>query len=281
MTNHSVNGHMSDDNQLCDGPTTFPYLLTLDEDTGLLDDEQLEVTALEEEPKESPPNLSVTTPTTNLITAAFATTPFTANAPTNVNTGTESTHLINDTLTTLRNRLAEAQKEIAELRHIAYQNEMRALEQGVRIIAMENTISQLINLYPITGNTNHEMRNPITQAAQHGKTTHGDTGTKATNYKRKFGESSNHSLTQPKAKRAKTVQTYAAEPKMKTYKGNKPFCSPCNCHHTGPCGAPRSHCKRYGHQTKDCKVKTCFECGNAGHFRIERPKLNNNSRQNP
>nr|GEX20366.1 hypothetical protein [Tanacetum cinerariifolium] len=89
-----------------------------------------------------------------------------------------------------------------------------------------------------------------------------------------------------------TIEAYTAGPgEKKMYTGDLPLCTKCNYHHTGQCAPKCGKCKRYGHTTTDCQVITnnnnnnnnnknqkagaCYECGNTGHIKKNRPKLKN------
>lgn len=102
------------------------------------------------------------------------------------------------------------------------------------------------------------------------------------NNKRKWDEIFDNANTgQQLAKRPETIKAYAPRSDEKRYKGNKPLCSQCDNHHEGPCGATCNKCQSHGHQTMDCRVKVCFECGNTRRFKNACTQLNdddNNAR---
>nr|GEX57830.1 reverse transcriptase domain-containing protein [Tanacetum cinerariifolium] len=79
-------------------------------------------------------------------------------------------------------------------------------------------------------------------------------------------------------KRENVARAYTAGPgEKKVYDGTLPLCTKCNYHHTGPCAAKCTNCKRIGHLAHDCRilaaantqralkavqrVVTCYECG--------------------
>ncbi|GKB52255.1 reverse transcriptase domain-containing protein [Tanacetum coccineum] len=96
------------------------------------------------------------------------------------------------------------------------------------------------------------------------------------------GSSSQQQNKEPKVIRAHTAGTSNKE----GYAGNLPLCNKFKFHHTGPCVAKYGNCKRFGHQTRDCRtlvlrakqrpsvVKqkaevTCYECGMLGHYKSD------------
>nr|GFD21224.1 hypothetical protein [Tanacetum cinerariifolium] len=86
--------------------------------------------------------------------------------------------------------------------------------------------------------------------------------------------------------------------KKKTYEGNAPKCTKCQCIHPGPCTLKCHKCGKIGYYARDCRStgntnatnnrggngpnprgNGCFECGNPGHFKRDCPKLNTRIRE--
>ncbi|GJY93502.1 reverse transcriptase domain-containing protein [Tanacetum coccineum] len=80
----------------------------------------------------------------------------------------------------------------------------------------------------------------------------------------------------------------------KEYAGTLPLCNKCKFHHVGMCAERCNNCKWRGHQARDCRISgpkakprpsmeklkvevTCYECGELGHYKRDRPieKLQN------
>ncbi|GJX74544.1 putative reverse transcriptase domain-containing protein [Tanacetum coccineum] len=94
-------------------------------------------------------------------------------------------------------------------------------------------------------------------------------------------------------KKQNVARAYTADPgEKKAYTVNLPLCTKCNYHHTGKCAPKCGNCKRYGHAANDFRVNTnnnnnknqktgaCYECGNTGHIKKNRPKLKNHGNGN-
>nr|GEU99365.1 hypothetical protein [Tanacetum cinerariifolium] len=89
------------------------------------------------------------------------------------------------------------------------------------------------------------------------------------------------------------AREYTASPgEKKAYTGNLPQCTKCNYHHIRQCAPKYENCKRYGHTTSDCQVKTnnnnnmnqkawaCYECGNTRNIKKNCLKLKNHRNGN-
>ncbi|GJY68369.1 putative reverse transcriptase domain-containing protein [Tanacetum coccineum] len=111
--------------------------------------------------------------------------------------------------------------------------------------------------------------------------------------KRKADDSSRNNQQQQPHKKQNVAKAYTDGPgEKKAYTGNLPLCTKCNYHHTGQCAPKCGNYKRYGHATSDCRVNTnnnnnknqkagaCYECGNAGHIKMNCPKLKNRGNGN-
>ncbi|GJW56850.1 putative reverse transcriptase domain-containing protein, partial [Tanacetum coccineum] len=98
------------------------------------------------------------------------------------------------------------------------------------------------------------------------------------------GSSSQQQNKEPKAIRAHTARLSNKE----GYAGNLPLCNKCKFYHTGPCVAKCGNCKRFGHQTRDCRTPvlrakqrpsvakqkaevTCYEYEMLGHYKSDCP----------
>ncbi|KAJ9544811.1 hypothetical protein OSB04_024518 [Centaurea solstitialis] len=72
------------------------------------------------------------------------------------------------------------------------------------------------------------------------------------------------------------VQTQTVEKEKGTYQK----CGKCNNQHTGRCIICLK-CGKGGHVDKDCRRRTCFECGSPNHYRSVCPKWNQRPYTNP
>lgn len=300
MASPSVNKHVSDDNQHCDEPTTFPYLLTLVDDIKLLEDEPLEMMAPEEEAEESSPNpmaarMFFTTgktteilrvnPTHNLTITTPTTASSTATTPVATSTNKETGYATEETLSTILTQLAGAQEEITSLRHHAEQRDMRILEYEQRLLTMENTVRQLMQLHPTIQNTFHKAGDSLAQMTQHSDPAEEDVGAKVLDNKRKR-EGNFNNPTRQQTKRPNIVKADVTRSREKEgCEGHMPHCPNCNYHHQGSYCMPCGRCSLFGHQAKNCRFpitvtnpntpKACFECGDTRHLRNNCPKLEN------
>nr|GEW13819.1 putative reverse transcriptase domain-containing protein [Tanacetum cinerariifolium]GEW60616.1 putative reverse transcriptase domain-containing protein [Tanacetum cinerariifolium] len=109
--------------------------------------------------------------------------------------------------------------------------------------------------------------------------------------KRKADDSSRNKSATTTPQKANVNRAYTASPgEKKAYTGNLPVCTKCNYHHIGQCVPKCGNCKRYGHTTIDCQVKTnnnnnqkagvCYECGNTRHIKKSCLKLKNRGNGN-
>ncbi|KAJ9561776.1 hypothetical protein OSB04_006936 [Centaurea solstitialis] len=72
------------------------------------------------------------------------------------------------------------------------------------------------------------------------------------------------------------IQTQVAKKKKGTYLK----CGKCGNHHTGGCVICLK-CGKGGHVDKDCRRRTCYECGSLDHYRNACPKRHHRPRKNP
>ncbi|GJX24747.1 retrovirus-related pol polyprotein from transposon 17.6 [Tanacetum coccineum] len=73
--------------------------------------------------------------------------------------------------------------------------------------------------------------------------------------KRKLDDSTRKNQTQQQPfKRQNVARAYPVEPgEKREYGGSLPLCAKCNYHHTNPCVAKCTNCKRVGHLARDCR----------------------------
>nr|GEV45545.1 reverse transcriptase domain-containing protein [Tanacetum cinerariifolium] len=94
--------------------------------------------------------------------------------------------------------------------------------------------------------------------------------------KRKADDSLRNNQQQQPHKKQNVAKAYTVGPgEKKAYTKNLPLCTMCNYHHIRQCAPKCGNCKRYGHTTSDCQVKTnndknqkaraCYKCGNTRH----------------
>ncbi|GJW92829.1 reverse transcriptase domain-containing protein [Tanacetum coccineum] len=80
-------------------------------------------------------------------------------------------------------------------------------------------------------------------------------GAENTGNKRKWEGNHKGSSSQQQNKEPKVIRAHIDGPNNKEGDaGNLPLCNKCEFHHTGPCAAKCGKCKRFGHQTRDCRT---------------------------
>ncbi|GKA50355.1 hypothetical protein Tco_0743428 [Tanacetum coccineum] len=73
--------------------------------------------------------------------------------------------------------------------------------------------------------------------------------------KRKWEGAHGRSSSQQQKKEPKVIRAHTVGPSNKKgYAGNLPLCNNYKFHHTGLCLTKYGNCKRFGHQTRDCRT---------------------------
>ncbi|KAJ9567836.1 hypothetical protein OSB04_003802 [Centaurea solstitialis] len=99
--------------------------------------------------------------------------------------------------------------------------------------------------------------------------------------KRKMEESTKQQFGGRSGKDRRMARNYGVQTQVvEKEKGTYPKCGKCSNHHTGRC-IICLRCGKGGHVDKDCRRRTCFECGSPNHYRSACPKLNQRPYANP
>ncbi|GJX28511.1 hypothetical protein Tco_0236590 [Tanacetum coccineum] len=105
-----------------------------------------------------------------------------------------------------------------------------------------------------------------------------------TENKRKQDVNNNQTQQQPPKKQGVAITYTAWSGERKKYAGTLPLCNKGKFHHNGQCTIKCANFKKVGHLTRDCRSpaatnnqrnRTCYECGNQGHYRSDCPELKN------
>ncbi|GKB66943.1 putative reverse transcriptase domain-containing protein, partial [Tanacetum coccineum] len=105
-------------------------------------------------------------------------------------------------------------------------------------------------------------------------------------YVRGFPERIKGNITSSKPPTLHDAINMAPQAEGRGYAGNLPKCNRCNYHHNGQCPPKCQKCQRTSHREKDCRVRvpgagvtlqdrTCYGCGEKGHFKDKCPKGRN------